>query len=254
MKKHAESHMDHGFNSDQWAFIFTKYADKTEFFIDTFELPEGLGTVTNELYGPSAGDPPVLESEIVWEKRGDREWYSRLVLKPKRPTRFVRVIAGPYKEKCKRCDGKGILPSSPFSWYSHGPHEVECLECKQGMIEHACILYTAYGVASIDAPQSPKETGDLVRPLQTLLGEQSSFVHAMGVGVEAEQRLAEINVAVAAAQKVYLEASAFWAEHALAAPLSMMPCATCNAPKMGDAVYDPPVPDTDGRCQTCGTL
>jgi len=31
-------------------------------------------------------------------------------------------------------------------------------------------------------------------------------------------------------------------------------CPDCGAPGMGDAVYDPPVPDTDGRCQTCGTL
>jgi hypothetical protein len=124
MKKHAESHMDHGFTQEQWDYIFAKYADQTAFFIDTLELPEALGTVVDELYGPSAGDPPVAEVDVFYGKRGERAWSSRLTMLPKRKTRFVRVIAG--------------------------PHEGE-----------PCILYTAYAVSSIDMPQAPKEPGDL---------------------------------------------------------------------------------------------
>lgn len=265
MKKHAESHMDHGFTQSQWDYIFTKYADKTAFFIDTFELPVGLGTVTNELYGPSAGDPPVRESEVVYGKRGDRAWDSRLVLKPKRPTKFVRIIAGPHEEKCTTCDGKGILPSSPFSWYSHGPHEVECLECQhQGVLKHACILYTAYGVPSIDAPQSSKEPGDLFAQLwaqpvveSLVLWYRDLLAAATGDVTISIDRVKYARMKVDewdALEKAHEVAQVFWKQHGLAAPLSMMPCPTCGAAKMGDAVYDPPEPDTDGRCQTCGTL
>ena len=166
MKKHAESHMDHGFTQAQWDFIFAKYADKAAFFIDTIELPENLGTVTNELYGPSAGDAPVAEDRVFYAQRGGRAWDSRLVVLPKRPTRFVRVIAGPHEE-------------------------------------HLCILYTAYGVASIDMPPAPKEPGDLEQQLET-------FIDCSGQeNLEKRARL----------EAQLSESKIFWGTHALAASL-----------------------------------
>ncbi len=264
MKKHAKSHMDHGFSAALWDHIFERYADKKEFFIDTFEVPPGHGTVTNELYGPSAGDPPVPESEVVYGKRGNRAWDSRLVLKPKRPTRLVRVIAGPHEEKCERCDGTGFLPSSPFSWYAHGPHAVGCLAegCVGGTIKHACILYTAYGVPSIDAPASPKEPGDLEAQLEKhqerMLDAVRVFCKAPLGSTEEIDRLGALTTLVSDEEKLMESlavARKFWSEHGLAAPLHMMPCDTCGAPGMGDAVYDSGgYEDDPRRCQTCGML
>jgi hypothetical protein len=128
---HKDSHTDHAINQAQWHFILDSLEDRTGFFIETLELPQGLGFVLNELYGPSAGDPPVPEAEVHYGRRGDRAWDSRLVKMPKRPTRFIRVIAGPH-------DGE------------------------------ACVLFTAYAVSSKDMPQSPKEPGDIRKQLEEL--------------------------------------------------------------------------------------
>lgn len=234
MKQHPESHMDHGFTKAQWDYIFAKYSDKTAFFIDTFELPEDLGTVTNELYGPSAGDSPVAETDVFYGKRGERAWDSRLTMLPKRPTRFVRVIAGPHEEKCDPAH--------------HWPKQ--CILCEgEGVIKHACILYTAYGVASLDMPAAPKEVGDLETQLLALEGVMPYDA------AKAQHQFTQEDLEKIARCKAQLsEARIFWATHALAAPLTMMPCPDCGTPNMGDAVYDPTVPDTDGRCQTCGML
>ncbi len=133
MIKHTESHMDHGFTQAQWDHIFKLFADRKGFFNEIIGLPGNLGTVTNELYGPSCGDPPVPEVEVFYAARGDRAWNSRMTRMPKRPTCFVRVIAGPH-------DG------------------------------HPCVLYTAYGVHAPDAAASPREPGDLRMELNTTDG------------------------------------------------------------------------------------
>lgn len=231
MKFHQISHRDHGFDMAQWAHILEKYTDRDAFFIDTFELPEELGMVTNELYGPSSGDPPVAESEVVYAKRGDREWDTRFVKKPKRPTRFVRVIAGPHEEECPECGGSG-LARSPFNWYSDSG--ISCEACEGAkVLKHACILYTAYGVASIDTPQSPKEVGDVGKRRKELHAKiRMTPVHALNRQA-LDTAYFDIDRELAAAQT-------FWAEHALAAPLALMPCPKCGAPAMGDAVYQPP--------------
>lgn len=200
MQMHPESHMDHGFTQAQWDYIFTKYADTSYFFIDTFELPEGLGTVTNELYGPTAGDSAVLEADVFYAKRGQRAWPSRMVRLPKRPTRFVRVIAGPHEEKCAKCNGTGLLFSLgtaiQFGNGSMTDGEYTCTACKGTEVtKYACILYTAYGVASIDMSAAPKEPGDLL-----------AQYNALPVGDERRGKLRE-EVRVA---------EDFWALHALA--------------------------------------
>ncbi len=169
MIKHKESHMDHGFTQEQWDYIFKKFEGRDAFFIETFELPENLGTVMNELYGPSCGDPPIPESEVYYMARGDRAWVSRMVIKLPRPTRFVRVIAGPH-------DG------------------------------HPCVLYTAYGVASIDTPNSPKEIGDLE-------AQRRAYENSHEPGPDGYVPV------VGELRKLYeqlSEANDFWATHALA--------------------------------------
>jgi len=113
-----ESHLDHGLTGDQIAYILRRFRDETEFFNSTFELPETLGTVPCRLYGPTMGDAPVPEAEVVYEPRGDRSYPSRLVARPERRTRTVTVIAGPH----------GVF---------------------------SCVLYTAFGGPS--APREPAD-------------------------------------------------------------------------------------------------
>lgn len=226
MQKHKDSHMDHGFTQAQWDYIFAKYSDKKEFFIDTFELPEGLGSVTNELYGPSAGDLPMREpmvsddgvDMIFHATRGERAWPSRMVRLPKRPTRFVRVIAGPHEETCPKCGGTGYY-TNPFAWHSYGDPE-EQHPCEK-IRKYDCILYTAYGVASLDMATSPKEPGDIImqlsRAIDAVEEAQSTLRTALGPEriscSEAVDRAIVARDKIAAALRV---SKAFWADHALA--------------------------------------
>ena len=98
---HKDSHLDHGLSQPQVAWILERFQDKNSFFIETVELPSNLGTVPCGLYGPVMGDQPVPEEEVVYQKRGTREWPSRMVYRPSRQVRTVTVIAGPYEgEPC----------------------------------------------------------------------------------------------------------------------------------------------------------
>lgn len=200
--------MDHGFTEEQWAFIFNKYEGRNAFFIDTFELPEDLGTVTTELYGPSCGDAPVAESEVTYEKRGDRAWKSRMVDRPRRPTRFVRVIAGPHTDPCGACDGKGALPVETLH---HEWRDEPCPECTgtgKGYA-YACILYTAYGVTSPDMAAAPREPGDIRREMEKL-HEDRAGLHDMS------EEYKTIQAKIVALREKRAEADAFWAVHGLA--------------------------------------
>lgn len=91
------------------------------------------------------GDPPVDETEVRHERRGNRAWTSRLVERPERPTRTITVIAGPHEEPC---------PLTTSAW--NLLHQAACTTCAGvGEIKHACILYTAFG-----GPAAPQEPGD----------------------------------------------------------------------------------------------
>lgn len=163
MINHKDSHTDHGISTEQWTYIFERFAGHNTRFIETFELPETLGTVLNGLYGPSCGDRPVSIHDIRLEARGNRTWLSRMVDWPARLTRFVRVIAGPH-------DG------------------------------YPCVLYTAYGVASIDMPQAPKEPGDLISQYSAVPKDNT---------LENNDLRTQLHAAIEIAQ-------AFWDQHAQA--------------------------------------
>lgn len=132
MIKHPASHVDHNLSPAQLDYLLDRFATRDTFFLETIELPPELGTVPCALWGPTMGDPPVPEEEVLHARRGARSWPSRLTTRPPRPTRLVTVIAGPHEEPCTPCD-----------------------ECVGGRRTYACVLYTAFG-----GPSAPQEPGD----------------------------------------------------------------------------------------------
>jgi hypothetical protein len=65
----------------------------------TVELPEELGTVPCNLYGPSVGDPPTNDGDwISWRIRKPRGYVSRTIQgKRVKQTRLITLIVGPYE-------------------------------------------------------------------------------------------------------------------------------------------------------------
>lgn len=94
MIRHRLSHVDH-VPPGVVELVLEKYKDRDEFFVDTFTLPDHLPELECAMYGPTVGDPPVPESEVVYEARIGRAYMSRLVDKPCRPTRTCTVVGGP---------------------------------------------------------------------------------------------------------------------------------------------------------------
>lgn len=122
------SHLDHGLHTRQIEFIQDRFANRDGFFIETFELPEELGTVPCGLRGPAVGHSPVDELEVRYIVRGERKCASRVMRDSACPpirARTVTVIAGP----AGKDDGLSE--------------------------DYPCVLYTAYA-----GPQAPREPGD----------------------------------------------------------------------------------------------
>jgi hypothetical protein len=120
------SHVDHGLTQAQLAWVLGKFKDRTEFFIETVELPEALGGVLCGLHGPAAGTPAVPDSEAVATVRSPRTWLSRMCRRPPHQTRVVTIIAGKAEEHAS---------TVPID---------------------ALVLFTCYG-----GPAAPQEPGDL---------------------------------------------------------------------------------------------
>lgn len=96
MELHKDSHLDHGLSSEQLLYIINKFNNRTGFFIETFQLPTTLGGIDCALYGPTMGDDPIPSCDAADVKRPGREYTSRAVVRPKRRTQLVTVIAGPH--------------------------------------------------------------------------------------------------------------------------------------------------------------
>lgn len=95
----AESHLDHGLNEAHIAFLKARFAEKTAFFIETLELPEGLPSLECGLHGPLTGGEPVPEAEVFYGARNGRAGHSRLCTRAPLKTRKLTVIAGPAEGK-----------------------------------------------------------------------------------------------------------------------------------------------------------
>jgi hypothetical protein len=163
MIKHRDSHVDHGLTEAQLHYLLERFAKRDSFFIETITLPPELGTVPCGLYGPLMGDSAIREDAVTYARRGDRAWDSRLVGLPARQQHEVTVIAGPHAETCTTCKGNlvhlvgGEPDAHPMIAASLGPF-VGCDHCDgTGKLQHACILYTAFGGPA--APQEPDDPG-----------------------------------------------------------------------------------------------
>lgn len=117
MKITAESHLDHNLSESIINFLSEMFADRDEFFIETVELPEELGTVPCGLHGPLMGDYPVSETEVYYASRNGRDGKSRLVRRATRQVRQVSVIAGPTDDEAcvlYTAFGGPVSPREPF--------------------------------------------------------------------------------------------------------------------------------------------
>jgi hypothetical protein len=142
------SHVDHGLSEAHKAHILERFADRTEFFIETFTMPKDLAPLDCSLYGPSMGDERIYDAgsdetpeellklqHAFYAVRPGRRWASRLVLRPPRKSCSMTVIAGPVSIE----DDKTTLH-----------------------------LFTAYG-----GPLAPREPGDPGNVADILAGKKS---------------------------------------------------------------------------------
>lgn len=138
MKRHADSHLDHNLTDAQIEYLLDRFADRAEFFIETIELPEDLGTAPCALYGPTMGDDPVRDGEVTLTVRGKRKGPSRLVDRPSRPTRQVTVIAGPHDgQPCVLFTAFGG-PSAPREpWELEGSDSADLARSREFWAQHA---------------------------------------------------------------------------------------------------------------------
>lgn len=111
-----DSHLDHGLTEEQVAYIMERFGEREGFFIESFTLPDGLGTVQSALYGPIAGDPPIPEADVFYKVRGGRQGESRMVDAPPREQRKVTLIAGPHEGQTILYTAYGgpLAPREPF--------------------------------------------------------------------------------------------------------------------------------------------
>lgn len=68
----------------------------------TISIPDHLSPVPNSLVGPSMGDNPVSENDVVYLNRGGgRPYNSRMIKGPHKTTRMLTVISRPHKDTGK---------------------------------------------------------------------------------------------------------------------------------------------------------
>ena len=80
-------------------YILEMFKDRNEFFAETIRLPEDMGMVKTNLYGPIMGDGEINETFVRYVKRMRHNYASRIVDRPARKTNLITVIAGPVENQ-----------------------------------------------------------------------------------------------------------------------------------------------------------
>lgn len=112
----SDSHLDHGLSAAHIAWILKTWGHVQEFKLETVDLPEDLASLECGLYGPTMGDEPIDNESVTYVVRGDRKGVSRMIARPKRPTRKITVIMGLEKGQVilYTAFGGPITPREPF--------------------------------------------------------------------------------------------------------------------------------------------
>lgn len=117
MKITKDSHLDHGLGAQHIALIFEHFGDRTEFFVETLKLPDGVPHLPCQLHGPTTTLVPIHEgSDVYYRRRGDRKGLSRMVEAPAFPTDDMTVVAGVHEGEMIVFTAYGGTPSPREPW------------------------------------------------------------------------------------------------------------------------------------------
>lgn len=146
-------HADHGLSDQQIDWVFAQCKKKSlGFHVFAVPLPDDIGEVKSALYGPEAGDPPIGENEVVYQKRGKRPGPSRLVDRPHRPATHMVVVvrvdscSDPFRAGPTLCwreyvvftaYGTQASRPTPREWWDTSMKPHEAVESAKFWSEHA---------------------------------------------------------------------------------------------------------------------
>ena len=134
------SHLGHGLTLAHVIWLLARFADRDGFFVETVDLPPELPSLPCGIHGPVVGNAPVTETEVVYARRGDRRYASRMVNRPARSTRSMTVVAGPHDgNRCVLFTAHGG-PKAPRETMSPGLEPSEVAESEAFWAEHALSL------------------------------------------------------------------------------------------------------------------
>ena len=135
------AHDDHDLQPSHLAFIDEALADwDGSFMLRVLTLPEDCPSLPSALYGPTAGDAPVTEDRVTYEKRNGRPGPSRLIAAPMRPARNMVVIGMRVEDGTLMlftAYGTQSATPSPREWWDAGMKPSEAIEAAQFWSEHA---------------------------------------------------------------------------------------------------------------------
>ena len=135
------AHDDHDLQAEHLAFIDEALAEwDGSFIIKVLPLPEDCPSLPSALYGPSAGDKPITEDLVKYERRNNRPGPSRLIVAPKRPARNMVVIGTRVQDGTLllfTAYGTQSNTPSPREWWDAGMRPQEAIEAATFWSQHA---------------------------------------------------------------------------------------------------------------------
>ena len=137
--KLEESHLDHGVNDRTLAWLETLEFKPGDVTVQTLELPDNCADLESALHGPVVGDSEIYENYVTYSVRGGRAGESRMIAAPKRATRLITVVVGPFgANPCVlyTCYGGPAAPREPFE-FSPDDNSADAIESREFWAVHA---------------------------------------------------------------------------------------------------------------------
>jgi hypothetical protein len=138
------AHDDHYVSNDQLEWIQNhpkfKGLEENTFVCEVLTIPEGLGAIPSALYGPTAGDKPVSEENVVYKIRNGRDDLSRMIDKPQRLAHNICVIGLVGKVAFTLYGTQSDTPALREPWDESLSTEREIEEAQKFWSEHALSL------------------------------------------------------------------------------------------------------------------